>query len=110
MKKKLNLAQKDEKDPASIEGTSADEKEPSYPTLMIQNHADPSVMGIPDEGTSLIKHKVISRSENMHGGKKRHSVTLEVHSIEPAGGAPKKKHVALPGAQEDMDAVESGLK
>lgn len=109
MKKKLNLAQKPDKEmPETAEGKG--ESEPNYPTLSIMDHPDASVMGIPDEGTSLIKHKVISRSENMRGGKKRHSVTLEVHSIEPTGGAPKKKHTALPGAKEDMDAVDAGLE
>lgn len=82
------------------------ESEANYPQFSITDHPDASVMGIED-GTALIHHKVISRSETMRDGKKRHSVTLQIHSIEPAHG--KKKHQALPGAKEDMDAVEAGL-
>jgi hypothetical protein len=108
MKKKLNLAQQ------SNEPTEAapDAAEDTFPTLSIQDHPDPAIMSIPDSGQSVIQHKVIHRSENIgKNGKKLHSVTLQVHSIEPSKGSGHfPKHSRLPGIKEDEAAVDKGLK
>lgn len=109
-KHKFNLAQQVPDGPALDPATPSSKPDPSYPTLHIDDHPDSAIMGIPDSGESVIKHKVIHRGENIgKDGKKKHSITLEIHSIEPAGGASKKKHTALPGAKEDMDAVDAGM-
>jgi hypothetical protein len=106
MKKKINLGTAPmatlKSKPDNPETGDAD----SYPELNIQDHEDPAIMNIPDEGTSTIHHQVIQRSESMRHGKKRHSVTLRVKSIEPHGLKGGKK---LAGAAEDEKAVDEGL-
>lgn len=78
----------------------------AYPELRITNHDDPGILDMPDEGTALVHHRMIHRSETTQDGKKQHSVTLQIKSIQPHGHRPGKK---LPGAKEDEEAVEKGL-
>ena len=68
-----------------------------YPHLHIDDHPDPRLLNMPDEGKATIHYKVRHREHREHTddkGKKKHkhSVTLEVRDIEHDEKEPKKRN------------------
>jgi hypothetical protein len=92
MSKAIDLGKKPQ-DLVTILGAD-DRDRTHYPTLHLDSD-DPKLADIPDSGECTIKYKVKHRThseENGDGKKKRScSLTLEVHSIEPAAGKTYKK-------------------
>jgi hypothetical protein len=73
---------------------------PMYPSVMLTG--DEGLSKIPDEGRSIIHHKVTSRrihtpEHGRHKGKTRHEVEMQVQKIRPIRGykkAPSKSKVS----------------
>jgi hypothetical protein len=78
----------------------------SYPELRINDHDDPSLLDVADEGKATIHYQVSHRAEHDQDGKKKHALTLRVKSIVPHS---KRHGKRLPGAREDEAAVEKSL-
>lgn len=70
-------------------------KRVSYPTLYIDNRD--SRIDIPDEGAATIHYTVTNRSMSKRDGKERHSVSIDVQSIQSDDDSDPKKKKALPG-------------
>jgi hypothetical protein len=68
--------------------------ETHYPDLHLSGD-DPRLAQMPDEGTAIVKYKIVSRTHNEDAreGKKKHSctVTMEIRSIDPPPAKEKKK-------------------
>jgi ubiquitin len=79
----------------------------TYPELQINDHADPALLDVADEGKATVHYQVTHRAEHDNDGKKKHSVTLKIKSITPHS---KRQAKRLPGAREDEEAVEKGLR
>jgi len=75
-----------------------DDNEPIYPTLHLSG--GPELHKIPAKGKSIIHHKVIDKSMHDHNGKKKHSITMQVHKIQPM--RPKRSASAT-----DQEAMEN---
>lgn len=75
---------------------------PIYPSVMLTG--DEGLSQIPDEGQSMISHKVISRRVHtpqygQHKGKKRHELEMHIKSIRPVKGK-KSKPKSTPNKDE----------
>jgi hypothetical protein len=60
-----------------------DPKKKTYPSIYLSGPKD-EFAELPDSGEAVIKYQVTRRSTEEENGKKRHSLTLEVRSIDPA--------------------------
>lgn len=61
--------------------------EKHYPSAFIE-HDGKKLKHIPDEGTITFRHKVTRRAEETANGKTRHTLHLELQSIEGCEGDP----------------------
>ena len=85
----------------ALPAPASDSPQPYYPSLYLDNH--PDLSELPDEGHATIKYKVNNRTISKDkDGKKRHSVSLEVHNIDPHRG---KHHIQK--HKESMEGSES---
>lgn len=77
-----------------------------YPDFYVSNTEDSRLLDMPDEGEATIRYKVVSRnhSEDKRNGKTRRrcSITIEVHSIEPPEAKAKKKESFSEGTRKSF--------
>lgn len=91
--KALDLGMSDEERYPSCGIGGYDPKKKTYPSIYLSGPKD-DFMDLPDSGEAVIKYQVTRRSTEETDGKKRHSLTLEVRSIDPKASmkaAEKKK-------------------
>jgi hypothetical protein len=81
--KAMDLGMSDaERYPSGL-GCGYDPKKKTYPSIYLSGPKD-EFAELPDSGEAVIKYQVTRRSTEEENGKKRHSLTLEVRSIDPA--------------------------
>lgn len=77
-----------------------------YPDFFVSNTEDTRLLDMPDEGEATIRYKVVSRnhSEDKRNGKirRRCSITIEVHSIEPPEPKGKNKESFSDGTRRNF--------
>src|SRR6266542_34622 len=77
----------------------------NYPRLYVSGKKEP--IDIPKKGQAIVDYKVTNRSMNERDGEERHSIDIEVHSIEPMedrdGKRPKEGEAAKPLAQSLLE-------
>lgn len=83
--KAMDLGMTDaERYPSSL-GTY-DPKKRTYPSIYLSGSKD-EFADLPDSGEAVIKYQVTRRSTEEENGKKRHSLTIEVRSLDPKAAA-----------------------
>lgn len=116
MSGEIDLAQQQEEPSEAMLGSPTPDKpdkapEPNYPSLMMDDVPNESLMKFPDKGHAIVKYSVTHRGEHKHhhSGKKRYSMHMKIHSITPHKHGHKKKGHKLPGPEADEAAVDAGL-
>lgn len=86
-----------------------DPKAPYYPSIYINEQKD-SLDDIPAEGKAVIKYKVRSRTTSERNGVKKHSMSLDVLSIDPEVAQKDDAKKKAEGKAVEMSAHEFSFK
>lgn len=83
--KAMDLGMSDaERYPSSL--SAYDPKKKTYPSIYLSGPKD-EFADLPDSGEAVIRYQVTRRSTEEENGKKRHSLTIEVRSLDPKSAA-----------------------